>query len=64
MGYKVNWNPKSKVVVMTKGSETIEVYVGTTRYKINGIEKRSIVTNNIVNGTTYVGNEILDLLKK
>ena len=64
MGYKVKWDPKSKLVVLTKGSDTIEVYVGTTKYKVNGIEKKSSVANNLVNGTTYVGSDILDLLKK
>ncbi|MGB5823759.1 MAG: stalk domain-containing protein [Proteocatella sp.] len=64
MGYKVNWNPKTKVVFLSKGGDAIEIFVGTTRYRVNGIEKRASVSNNLDNGSTYVSSEILDVLKK
>lgn len=64
LGYKVNWNPKTKIILLSKGGDTIEIFVGTTKYKINGIEKNASTPNNINKGVTYVNSEILDLLKK
>ena len=64
MGYKVNWNPKTKIVVLTKGEDVIEIFVGTTKYKINGMEKTSTTPAILEKGATYVSSEILDLLKK
>jgi len=64
MGYKVNWNPKTKTVLLSKGGDTIEILVGTTKYKVNGMEKRSSMAANLDKGTTYVSDEIFDFLKK
>ena len=64
IGYKVNWNPKTKLVVISKSEDVIEIYVGTTKYRVNGIEKTAVWPANIENGTTFVSSEILDYLKK
>lgn len=64
LGYKVNWNPKTKIVILTKGQDVIEIYVGTTRYRINGMEKTASTPANLEKGATYVSDEILDYLKK
>lgn len=64
MGYKVNWNPKTKIVVLAKGEDVIEIFVGTTKYKINGMEKTATTPSILEKGATYVSSEILDLLKK
>lgn len=64
LGYKVNWNPKTKIVILTKDQDVIEIYVGTTRYRINGMEKTASTPANLEKGSTYVSDEILDYLKK
>lgn len=64
MGYKVNWNPKTKVVVISKAEDVIEIYVGTTKYRVNGMEKTAVSPANLEKGTTFVSSEILDYLKK
>lgn len=64
MGYKVNWNPKTKIVILSKGEDVIEIFVGTTKYRVNGIEKTATTPSILEKGATYVSDEILGLLKK
>lgn len=64
LGYKVNWNPRTKIVVLSKGEDVIEIFVGTTKYRVNGIEKTATTPAILEKGSTYVSDEILGLLKK
>lgn len=61
-GYKVKWDPKEKVVTLTKDSDVIKVFIGKDQVEKNGQLYKTSVISSLEKNRAYVSQEIINLL--
>lgn len=59
MGYSVVWQGKDKAILLEKEGMTIEVYMGSSNYTVNGEAATSAAMANLVDGVMFVGSDVL-----
>lgn len=61
-GYKVKWDPKEKVVTLTKDSDVLKVFIGKDQVEKNGQLYKTSVISSLEKNRAYVSQEIINLL--
>lgn len=54
LGATVNWNARAKKAEFTYGDTVLEIYIGKSNYKLNGLTKKMDTTAIVKDGRTYV----------